>query len=173
MPFFHSVVSIDVRLAPEEVERRLLRVVRRPRKLMEVLRGVPAGPPEHPDFVGSVGSGRFTLSRLGDVASSVGRFQSVRPSFRGTITRAGAGSALRITFFDVGLTVLVFGMVLALGLVFLAAALSGTLWRVENALIIVVMGLGLWGYRRSNRDEVEASVALIRSSLDRSASAVP
>ena len=167
MPFFRQVVTIRTRFSPEEVERRLQRIVRKPRTFGEVLRRVPVNPPHHPDFVGTVADGRFTLSRLADVASSVGRFHSKRPSFRGVITPTAEGSEIRIRFSDPGLSLLAVGLSLGISLVILAHTRGWPLWQIEHAIIVLLVATALGVCRFSLHQDVDQSTALLRSCLSK------
>jgi hypothetical protein len=167
VPFFHQTVTLETRLSPAEVELRLQRMVRRPRTLREVLQRVPKGPPEHPDFIGTVGNGRFKLSRLADVPSSVGRFHSERPWLRGSITPSAGGSELKISFSDPGFSLLAVGLSMGISVVILAITGGWPPWRLEHAIIAAAVAIALWACRFSLRQDVEESMQLIRSCLSK------
>lgn len=165
MPFFRQVITIQTRFSPAEVERRLQRIVRKPRTWRELLRRVPENPPQHADFVGSVADGRFRMSRLADVASSVGRFHSRRPACRGVIIPAAGGSAITISFSDPGLSLLAVGMSLVISLVILLNTRGWPLWQMEHAIIVVLVAGALAVCRFSLKQDVEESAALLRACL--------
>ena len=167
MPFFRQIVTFQTRLTAEEVERRLQRVVRRPRTLREVLQRRPVNAPEHPDFIGFVGNGRFRLNRLHEVPSSFGRFYSVRPSCRGVITPTVKGSEIKINFSDPGLSLLAVGLSSIMSLVIVANTRGWPLWQVEHAIIVFVVTIALGACRFSLHQDVEKSMSLLRSCLSR------
>lgn len=167
MSIFRQVVTIHTRLKPEEVERRLLRIVRRPRTYREVLRRIPVNPPEHPDFIGVVECGRFSISRLHDVPSSVGRFHSLRPCSRGVIIPTAEGSRIEITFSDPGLGLLAVGLSSMISAVVLANTRGWPLWQLEHAIIVFVVTIALWACRYSLHQDVEKSMSLLHHCLNR------
>lgn len=163
--FFKRITTIQTHLTPDEIERRLQRIVRKPRTIWELLRRVPPNPPEHPCFTGTIGNGRFKLSRLADIPSSVGWFHSERPCFHGTITPTANGSEIKIAFSDPGLSFLAVGIIAGASLVTLAITRGSPFWRIEHALLIFLIVLSLWAMRYSLNQDVEKSMAIIDACL--------
>jgi hypothetical protein len=168
VPIFYEVVTLRTRLAPEEAAERLRRTVRRPRRLMEWMRGEPVPPPAHPHFIGTVADGRFRLVRLADAPDDLAHSQIRRPAVRGRITAVETGADVRVVFFDPALTAMTLGfsgLSVTAAIAVLVQARGWPVFQPEHLILVAGIAAPVWFCRRSLRTDVTATMNILERLL--------
>jgi hypothetical protein len=128
-----------------------------------VLDRVPVNPPEHPDFVGSIEDGAFTLTPLRPAPDGLAHSYVRRPAVRGRITASNHGSEIRLLFCDPVLSAMAVGFSLPAAVLVLAHTRGWPIWRVEHLLLVAVLA-GAFGFcHRSLKTDITESTRRIKN----------